>query len=247
MTGSALMLDDLQAHLGHVFHEPLLLEEAITHRSYLNEHADYPLPHNERLEFLGDAVVGIIASDFLFRRFPEMPEGRLTRLRAWLVRTETLALFASQLGLGAFIRMAKGEADSGGRERQTILCNTFEAVIGALYLDAGLEYVTHVVLPMFEPVLVDVLASQREKDAKSLFQEWSQAIFNITPTYQLVAAVGEEHTLLFVVELLVGEIAVGWGNGSNKQLAEQAAAEQALAAARSGQLNLSDTADLASD
>lgn len=237
------MLEALQARLGHTFRDISVLERAITHRSYLNEHNDYSLGHNERLEYLGDSVLGLIASDLLFRRFPEMTEGYMTRLRAWLVRTETLADFAMQLDLGAVLRMARGEEDNGGRERETNLCNAFEAVVGALYLDAGLETVYELVIPFFEPVLADLLAKRKDKDAKSLFQEWSQDVFSITPTYRLVATVQEDDTQIFTVEALLGDVAVGWGNGRNKQLAEQAAAQQALYAGEAGLLRLKDTAD----
>lgn len=238
------MLDELQIRLGYQFDNIALLEEAITHRSYLNEHADYPYHHNERLEFLGDAVLGFIASDFIYRRFPTIPEGRMTRLRAWLVRTETLAGFARQIQLGRVIRMAKGEVDTGGRDRQTLLCNGFEAIIGAIYLDNGLVAAREFIMPFLEQGLVEILAADKDKDPKSLFQEWIQALYNITPTYHTLAALGAEAERIYAVELRVGEIGVGWGAAHNKQIAEQDAATQALHYAQMGSLFMSATTDI---
>lgn len=238
------MLDELQTRLRYHFKKSALLEEAITHRSYLNEHANYPYHHNERLEFLGDAVLGFIASDFIYRRFPTMPEGRMTRLRAWLVRTETLAGFARQIELGGVIRMAKGEEDTGGRDRQTLLCNGFEAIIGAVYLDSGLGAAREFIMPFLEQGLFETLAADKDKDPKSLFQEWIQALYNITPSYHTLAALGTEHDRMYAVELRVGDIGVGWGMAHNKQIAEQDAATQALGYARMGSLFVGATSDI---
>lgn len=222
------MLDRLQAQLNHHFQNPQLLEQALTHRSYLNEHPNYSLGHNERLEFLGDAVLDFVVSDMLYGRFPQMSEGRMTRIRAALVRTETLARLARQFELGRLLKMAKGEEESGGRTRQTNLCNTFEAVMGALYLDEGLVGVQRVVQPLFNPILEAVIDQEADKDAKSRFQEWSQAEFGITPIYQTISALGEDHDKHFTVEVWVDRYVAGWGSGKSKQAAEQAAAQQAL-------------------
>ena len=229
-----MTFENLQQHLDYQFNDLTLLERSITHRSYLNEHPEYTLGHNERLEFLGDSVIGYIASNFLYSRFPDMSEGKMTRLRGWLIRTETLASFARFLNFGDYIRMAKGEEDTGGRDRDTVLCNTFEAVMGAVYLDSDLETVTHFILPFFEPVLVDVLDSQKDKDPKNLFQEWSQAVFRITPTYINIIDEGMSLTPYYMVEALIGNIGVGWGEARNKQVAERLAAGQALKLARQG-------------
>lgn len=227
----------LELRLHYQFNDQDLLQQAITHRSYLNEHADYKLGHNERLEFLGDAVLQLIASDFLYDRFPSVPEGRMTRLRAWLVRTETLAQFARQLQLGGVILMARGEEIDGGRERDSLLCDAFEAIIGAMYLDGGMQIATTFVMPFLEPMLVDILTRQQDKDAKSLFQEWAQAIFRITPTYQVLEELGEEHNRVFRTGVMIEQTVVGIGEGRNKQIAEQAAAGHALSLARVGALN----------
>lgn len=231
------IIEHLQSRLNYEFKDKDLLERAITHRSYLNEHADYTLGHNERLEFLGDAVLSMIASDFLFQRFPTMSEGLMTRLRAALVRTETLADFARKLDMGSVLRMAKGEVESGGRNRNTLLCNVFEAVVGAFYIDSDMATVRRFVLPLFEPVLVDVLATQRDKDAKSLFQEWAQAVFAITPNYRTVSSRPNDPEPVFNVEVLLQQHVVGWGSGRNKQSAEQEAAQHALKTARLGLLH----------
>lgn len=223
-----MTVKELQSILNHQFYDESLLEQALTHRSYLNEHPQYPLGHNERLEFLGDAVLDFVVSDMLFERFPEMSEGRMTRLRAALVRTETLAKLAREFGLGDMIRMARGEEDSGGRNRKTNLCNTFEAVIGALYLDDGIETVNDFVVPLLEPLLTQVLQTATDKDAKSRFQEWSQAEYGITPSYHTIHSEGEDHDKMFTVEVRMGQQVVGWGSGKSKQNAEQAAARVAL-------------------
>jgi ribonuclease III len=223
-----VILADLQDKLHHQFHNPDLLQQALTHRSYLNEHPEYQLGHNERLEFLGDAVLDFVVSDMLFIRFADMPEGRMTRLRAALVRTESLAKISLNFGVGDLLLMAKGEEESGGRTRITNLCNAFEAVIGALYLDDGMVAVQNLLIPLFTPILEEVLTSALDKDAKSRFQEWSQAIHGITPVYQTIYAVGDDHDKLFTVELWMGAQVVGWGTGKSKQIAEQAAAQQAL-------------------
>ncbi len=222
------MIEQLQAQLDYEFNDVMLLEQAITHRSYLNENPHYQLGHNERLEFLGDAVLQLIASDLLFDRFGDMTEGRMTRIRAWLVRTETLADFARQIQLGPILRMARGEELDGGRERASMLCNAFEAVIGAIYMDSDINTVRQFILPFFENSLVEILARQQDKDPKSLFQEWSQALFRLTPTYTVLEEVGNEHDKLFRVGVVLDNVVVGEGEGRSKQIAEQAAASHAI-------------------
>jgi ribonuclease-3 len=222
------MLEALEKQLQHRFHNIDLLEQALTHRSYLNEHPEYYLGHNERLEFLGDAILDFVVSDMLFKRYPNMSEGRMTRVRAALVRTETLAELASGLQLGTLLKMARGEEESGGRTRQTNLCNTFEAVIGALYLDDGMAKVREIAEPLFAPLMELVILNHADKDAKSRFQEWSQAELSQTPVYHTISSLGEDHDKSFTVEVQVGDVVVGWGNGKSKQSAEQAAARQAL-------------------
>lgn len=223
-------LADLQTQLGLSFHDHSLLLRALTHRSYLNEHPEDSLEDNERLEFLGDAVLDFITGDWLYNRFPEMREGRLTRLRAALVRTETLAEFAQVCELGPALRLGRGEEDSGGRERQANLCCSFEAVVGAIYLDQGLDAVRDFLRPLLEPALQAILNNDNDKDAKSRLQEWSQARLGLTPAYRTVSASGPDHEKEFTVAVLIGEKVYGHGVGRSKQNAAQAAAEQALTA-----------------
>jgi ribonuclease-3 len=205
-----------------------LLQRALTHRSYLNENPNHPLEDNERLEFLGDAVLDFITGEYLYHRFPEMPEGRLTNLRSALVRSETLANFAIRLNLGAYLYMGRGEEESGGRERAAILGDAFEAIIGALYLDSGLEFTRQFVCNIIDPMLQDILASDADKDAKSRLQEVAQSHYKLTPTYRTVSEYGPDHAKQFTVEALIGGKVYGQGKGLSKQNAAQAAARAAL-------------------
>jgi ribonuclease-3 len=210
------------------FTNKALLQRALTHRSYLNENPDYPLEDNERLEFLGDAVLDFITGEYLYHRFPEMAEGRLTNLRSALVRTERLAHYAVQLNLGEFLFLGRGEEDSGGRKRPAILCDAFEALIGALYLDQGIEAAQKFVQKIIEPSLVEILASDADKDAKSQLQEIAQSHFQVTPTYRTIKEQGPDHAKEFTVEAVIGDKIYGVGEGFSKQSAAQAAAQRAL-------------------
>jgi ribonuclease-3 len=208
------------------FKNPAALNRALTHRSYLNENEDVQ-EDNERLEFLGDAVLDLVAAEMLYRRLPEMQEGRLTRLRAALVSTERLAALAQALGLGALIRMGKGEEASGGRTRPSMLSDAFEAVIGAYYLDSGLQAVREFIEPMFAPLLEQVIRDDADVDNKSLLQEWSQAERRQVPRYHVVAESGPDHERTFLVQVSLGDEVVGQGEGRSKRAAEQAAAADA--------------------
>ncbi|MEP7291222.1 MAG: ribonuclease III [Chloroflexota bacterium] len=231
-------LAEFQTRNGLRFHDLALLQQALTHRSYVNEHDDPSLSDNERLEFLGDAVIDFVSGEMLYERFPEMPEGDLTRLRAALVRTESLAALAQKCRLGVALRMGKGEEKGGGRERPNNLCGGFEAVIGALYLDQGFEAVRTFVLPQLNERLELVFADSLDKDARSVLQEISQAQYSLTPAYRLVDASGPEHEKEFVFEALIGEQVVGRGSGRSKQAASQAAAQNALERLESGAVDV---------
>ncbi|MCO5187534.1 MAG: ribonuclease III [Anaerolineae bacterium] len=220
-------LKQLEYSLGVRFNNTELLERALTHRSYLNEHAEISAD-NERLEFLGDAVLDFLVGAYLFNRFPDKQEGELTTLRAALVKTQTLAGFARQLQIDAHLRLGYGEEESGGRRKNPTLCAAFEAVIGAVYLDQGLETVRGVVTPLLEPALTTILADSLHIDAKSEFQVWAQATYNITPHYNVIAAEGPDHARKFTVQVLVGDTVWGTGSGTSKQKAAQAAAAHAL-------------------
>ncbi len=220
------------------FNDQLLLVRALTHRSFLNEQEDEDERDNERLEFLGDAVLDFIVTRTLFARFPDMPEGELTRLRSALVRTDTLADLALELDLGAVLRMGRGEELTGGRSRRNLLCDAFEALLGALYLDQGTERVAEFVTPLLMPMVEYILAEGLHIDARSKLQEWSQGTVGLTPVYEVVAEDGPDHEKEFNVEVVIGEQPVAQGQGRSKQLAAQAAARNALRGLEAGELTL---------
>ena len=218
----------VEASLGLTFHDKTLLQRALTHRSYINENVSFLLEDNERLEFLGDAVLDFITAEHLYHRFPEMSEGQLTSLRAALVRTETLASFASEIGLGELIFLGRGEEEHGGRTRPAILCDGFEALIGALYLDQGLEVAKSFVVRVIKAAIPHILEGETDKDAKSLLQELSQKYRKITPIYRTVGERGPDHSKEFTVAAVIGKETYGLGVGHSKQVAAQIAAQIAL-------------------
>lgn len=221
-------LQDFQSILDMRFQNPQLLRRALTHRSFVNESEDV-IRDNERLEFLGDAVLDFIVADMLFRRFPDVTEGELTQLRSALVRTDSLAMLASECHLGEYLFMGKGEANSGGRDRLNNLCRGLEAVIGAMYIDSGVQAVRAFILPRFERLLAYILEHSLHKDARSMLQERSQAELRFTPVYRLVDSAGPDHEKEFFVEVIVGEdVILGSGTGHSKRAAAQAAARTAL-------------------
>ncbi len=222
-------INALEQEIGVVFHDKSLLQRALTHRSYLNEMPDVPWEDNERLEFLGDAVLDFIVAEYLYHRFPEMSEGDLTTVRSYLVRRRTLATFAREIRLGQYLLMGAGEVRSGGREREAVLCAAFEALVGALYLDQGLETARQFILTFVDRILPQAVNEALHKDAKSRLQEWSQATLHITPRYVTVASEGPDHAKVFTVEVHIGPVVAGRGQGASKQEAAQAAAEHALA------------------
>ena len=220
------MHKSLEETLGIHFKNPDLLKLALTHRSYIYESAGEGLSSNERLEFLGDAILAFISADYLYRAFPDLSEGELSDLRASLVRGVTLATFASEIELGNFLLMGKGEQSSGGSQR--VLASAFEAVLGAMYLDQGIETVQRFLMPRIEPLARNIVVKKLFKDQKSLFQEQAQAHVGITPSYRLVSQEGPSHNREFTVEVLLGDQVAGMGQGRNKQAAEQEAARVAL-------------------
>jgi ribonuclease-3 len=226
-------INQAQNEMGIQFNDPSLLLRAFTHRSYLNENPDLALEDNQRLEFLGDAVLDFVTGAWLYHHFPEYQEGRLTSLRAALVRTPALAKFARQIGVGKYLRLGKGEDENGGRNRDANLCDAFEALIGALYLDNGLPAVERLLYPLLEDETEHVLAAELDRDPKSRFQEWSQAERGITPHYRTMKITGPDHARTFAVAVFIGDEVYGEGLGSSKQAAAQAAAEIALTRVRS--------------
>jgi ribonuclease-3 len=227
-----MTLENLESVLGLTFSDKSLLTRALTHRSYLNENPDLPYLDNERLEFLGDAILDFVAAEYLYQHYPEMSEGDLTSLRAALVKGETLARFATDLGLPAYLLMSHGEDAAGGRLRAPLLAGALEALIGALYLDQGLDAVRQLVL-RFLPAEAEHIHQQRlDRDAKSMLQELSQGHLQITPQYRLVETRGPDHAKEFTVQVFLKDRAYGRGVGRSKQLAEQEAARVALDALR---------------
>jgi len=221
-------LSALEKRLGFEFRDKSLLQRALIHRSYLNEHPEFPLEDNERLEFLGDAVLDFVTGAYLYHRFPELREGPLTNLRSILVRRSTLARFARQLELGGYMLMGHGEAESGGRHRPANMCAAFEALVGALYLDQGLDSVRRLLEPLILPEIARALQDSLEKDPKSHLQELAQAKMHRTPRYATVAETGPDHAKVFTVEVSIGDQVYGQGQGPSKQQAAQEAARQAL-------------------
>jgi ribonuclease-3 len=222
-TGSLSSFEQLRTR----FKDPSRFYRALTHRSYFNEHPEV-LEDNERLEFLGDAVLDFLVGAWLYNRFPEMSEGNLTRLRAALVGNEQLANFARQIELGRMMRMGRGEDESGGRERQVLLGSTFEALVGALFLDQGIPSVMEFVEPLLEVATRQILSGRRDQDPKSLLQEWAQSENLGTPYYQTIGAFGPDHDKTFEVAVIVKGKIIGRGAGPSKQTAAKAAARAAL-------------------
>lgn len=214
-------------HTGIKFNNHWLVRRALTHRSFLNENPDL-LEDNERLEFLGDAVLDFLVASWLYSHFPEMNEGRLTRLRASLVGNDQLAEFARNMRLGDFMLLGKGENEGGGRNRNGLLGSTFEAVIGAYYLDHGIIAVQDFVEPMLEATTHLILSANRDSDPKSQLQEWSQSRGLGSPIYQTVSSFGPDHDKTFQVAVLISGDVYGSGEGHSKQMAAKAAAREAL-------------------
>ncbi|WP_202839928.1 ribonuclease III [Luteimonas saliphila] len=207
---------------GHAFFDPALLTQALTHRSA-------GAPHNERLEFLGDALLGLIVAEALYARWPKADEGSLTRARAELVRESSLASVARRLEIGERLVLGPGEMKSGGHRRDSILSDALEAIIAAIYLDAGFETCRRIVLPWFEEAVSAVPASKVGKDPKTRLQEWLQARQKPLPQYVLQSEAGEEHARVFVVRCVLSDPAMsGEGEGGSRRAAEQVAAEVVL-------------------
>jgi ribonuclease-3 len=200
---------------------------AFTHRSYLNENRGFHLPHNERLEFLGDAVLELVATDHLYRTY-EHPEGELTNFRSALVNYKMLADIAGRLGFGEFLMMSKGEAKDTGRARQVILANAIEAFIGALYLDLGYDAAARFIEKEVLVELPSIIVGERYLDPKSRLQEMIQEKRGITPTYGVISESGPDHNKVFIVAAFINTEEIGRGNGPSKQEAEIAAAQNAL-------------------
>jgi ribonuclease-3 len=223
------VIEDLSKKLGVKFKDVKLLQQAMTHRSYLNEHRGHKLEHNERLEFLGDAVLELAVTEYLYNNYPN-PEGELTGWRAALVNGEMLASIAKDLGVGDFLMMSKGEAKDTGRARQYLLANAMEAIIGAIYLDQGYETAKKFILDNVVVKLSEVLDNELYLDPKSLFQEKSQEAVGITPSYRVMKEWGPDHDKHFIVGVYLDSNLVAEGEGKSKQEAQREAAKNGLEA-----------------
>ncbi|MCC6290895.1 ribonuclease III [Candidatus Nomurabacteria bacterium] len=210
------------------FKNPDLLREAFTHRSYLNEHPEINLSHNERLEFLGDAVLELVTTEYLYTKYQDANEGELTAYRAALVNTETLSAVAREAGMNDYLLLSRGELRDTGRARSVILANTFEAVLGAIFLDRGYlavrDFLDHYLFPKTDKIVKEALW----QDAKSLFQEKAQSVSGVTPDYRVLGEVGPDHDKIFTVGLYLNKEQISTGTGPSKQRAEQEAARLGL-------------------
>ena len=221
-------LNTLQEILGVSLNNLALLEQAVMHSSYVNEHPELTASSNERLEYLGDAVLGLIIADKLYRDFPELSEGQLTKLRSTLVRQDTLVRVAKAVGLGGYLYLGKGEEASGGRNKPANLARAVEAVIAAVFLDGGLASTGDMILKLFKDELLMVSRRGMETDYKSRLQELMQFKQQLIPAYQTIAATGPDHERWFTVEVMAGNTVLGRGSGKSKKIAETEAARSGL-------------------
>ena len=221
-------LDTLQKQIGYTFQDVLLLNKALTHKSYVNENSE-PLKDNERFEFLGDSVLDLIVSGYSIKAFPDFAEGTLSKIRAAVVNESCLAELARQIDLGRYLLLGKGEASSGGREKNSLLANAYEALAGAIYFDSNLEMALEIYLPVLSKEIAKYAETDRYRDYKSELQEYTQTHFNCIPNYRIVDEKGPAHAKEFEVVVLIQENIHGRGKGKSKKEAEQAAAKSALA------------------
>lgn len=222
------LIEQLNQELSLDISNEELFQTAFTHRSYLNEHPKYPNPSNERLEFLGDAVLQFLSSRHLYNKFTTLPEGDLTNLRASIVKTTSLSEEAKKLNFGNYLLLSKGEESTGGRDREYLLANAFEAFLGALYIEKGIESCEEFLSKNLFYKLEESISSQNFKDAKTKFQEKIQETRKTTPTYKIMDSWGSEHEKMFKVGVYIGSELFSEGEGASKQKAEQDAASKGL-------------------
>ncbi len=221
-------IKEFQKSIGISFNDATLLTQAFVHRSYINENRNSGLSHNERLEFLGDAVLELAITDFLYKKYTNKAEGELTAYRSALVNADTCASIATKLGMGSFLLLSKGESKDTGRARQYILANALEALIGAIYLDQGLKSAEKFIEENFTGMIDKIISEGSHVDSKSLFQEKAQEFDGITPSYKTVKESGPDHQRKFTVGVYLGKDLLATGEGESKQDAEQNAAKEAL-------------------
>lgn len=219
-----------EEQIGINFKDKNLIKQAFVHRSYLNENRNFPIGHNERLEFLGDAVLELVVTEDLFSRFPEKNEGEMTSLRSALVNATTLYRVADNLGVNDFLYLSRGESKDTGRARQYILANTIESIIGAIYMDQGYDASKKFIHDHITPLIEEIIEEGSWIDAKSLFQEKAQEAFGATPAYKTIKESGPDHDRRFTVGVYIKSDLIATGEGDSKQAAEQRAARAALEA-----------------
>ncbi|HDH31186.1 MAG TPA: ribonuclease III [Candidatus Wolfebacteria bacterium] len=218
----------LEEIIGHQFQNQKLLKESLTHRSYLNENPSWGVPHNERLEFLGDAVLELVVSEYLFKKYPDYNEGQLTSVRAALVNYQMLGKSAKNMELDKFVLLSRGEAKDTGKAREVILANAIESLIGAIYLDAGYSIIQSFIEKVILSNLQDVIENGLYRDPKSLLQEIIQEKLKITPNYKVLGEIGPDHKKIFKVGVFFDDDLAAEGEGASKQEAEVEAAKNAL-------------------
>ncbi len=218
----------LEKILGVKFKDENILTQALTHRSYINENPDFHLSHNERLEFLGDAVLELIVTDYLFMEYPEKAEGELTSWRAALVNAKMLSMLGKEIGLQDFLLLSKGESKETGKSRDYIVANAFEALVGAIYLDIGYKKTETFISKFLLPKLPSIIKGELFRDAKSTLQEVAQEKEGITPSYRVLKEWGPDHAKQFIVGVFLRDRKIGEGEGSSKQEAEVQAAQDGL-------------------
>jgi ribonuclease III len=217
----------LEEDLGYLFENVDLLNDALTHKSYANE-AGGQLSDNQRLEFLGDAVLGVVVSGLLYEVLPTLSEGEMSKIRAFLVREESLREVARTFDLGRYLRLGRGEEQTGGRDKASILADAFEALVAAIYVDGGFDLASDFVDGIFRPVIEKAGTEPLDRDYKTRLQEFCQARYGKTPTYRVVGDSGPDHAKVFEVEILTGKSVLARGRGRSKKEAEQRAAQDAL-------------------
>jgi ribonuclease-3 len=223
-----IKFSDFEKKIKVVFKDKKILEQAFTHRSYINENPGAKLSHNERLEFLGDAVLELIVTDFLYKKYPQYTEGELTALRSALVNAIIISEIATNIGMNDYLLLSKGEAKDNGKARQYILANTYEALVGAMYLDQGYEITNKFITKTLLPKTAEIVNKKLWRDAKSLVQEKAQEFVLVTPAYKVLNQSGPDHDKHFTVGIYFGPNLIAEGKGKSKQEAEQSAALVAL-------------------
>jgi len=225
---------EIERYLGYSFRNPDILADALTHKSFYHENPDTKRYYNERLEFLGDTILGLVIAELLYRREPPLPESEMARIKSYLVSGKVLSSIARNMDLGRHLHLGKGEIETGGRSKASILADSMEAIFGAVFIDGGFEKAKEVILRLYAGVVEESLSEKKYVDHKTELQELSQSRYGILPLYRIVGERGLEHEKLFEVEVVINGEVMGTGTGTSKKKAEAEAARQALAKIAAG-------------